>query len=163
MKARLVTTCVAVAGVAQLVTGVAPAHGATTCTWGGTPAAPTGHSTNTPGVSTAPSAVPLRFRAAGPLGGGPGCRGTMRFAGQMDKGATCALINFHARVYGLRGVRTVIGTSAGGFAPARLFDRAGNLVGTEDAQFLTNAPFSACYAKEGLRSINFSSVVVLYR
>ena len=162
MRSRAVTACVVLAAVAQLAGGAATAHGATACTWGGTPAAPTGHSSNAPGVSTTPSSVPLRFRATGPLGG-PGCRGRMTFVGQMDRGASCALINFHARVYGLRGVRTVVGTSAGGFAPARLFDRAGSLVGTEDAQFLTNAPFSACNTKAGLRSINFSSVVVLYR
>lgn len=161
MKSKVATASAALVGAVVLSAGAAPAHAATTCTWGGTPAAPTGRAVNTPGVTSTPSKTALRFHATGVLGGGPGCRGTVRFVGGMDKGASCALISFHARVYGLPGVRSVAGTSVSGVAPARLFDRAGNVVGSENAQFLTNAPFSACNTKQGMGTINFSSVIVL--
>jgi len=155
MKAIIVA---ALAGLALL--SAAPAQASTTCTWGGTPAAPTGDNRSTPGLTNTPSTAPLSFHATGPLGGD--CRGKLVFDGTMDAGATCGFITFHAVTRGLPGVASVSGVSVAGFAPARLYDRAGNVVGSENAQFLTNAPFSECMTPEGLERNNFSSVIVLF-
>jgi hypothetical protein len=79
----------------------------------------------------------------------------------MDAGTTCGLISFHGVAKGLPGVARFAGVSIGGVAPARLYDRAGHVVGSENAQFLTNAPFSECMTPEGLERNNFSSVIEL--
>jgi hypothetical protein len=160
IRGTIGATAVAAVSMVSAGGGAASAHAATTCTWGGTPAAPTGQNRQTPGVTNTPSAVPLRFKASGPLG--DDCSGTLTFIGQEDAGATCGLITFHGRAKGLPGVARFAGVSAGGIAPARLYDRAGNVVGTETAQFLTNAPFSECNTPEGLTSNNFSSVIHLF-
>src|SRR4051812_36385044 len=104
------------------------AHAATTCTWGGTPASPTGFTTNRPGLTNVPSPVPLQFRATGVLAGG--CSGRLTFDGVMDAGSTCGLITFSGRASGLPGVTRFAGVSAGGVAPARLYDADGNVVGS---------------------------------
>jgi hypothetical protein len=86
----------------------------------------------------------------------------MTFTGEMSTGSTCGLISFEAVVKGLPGVARVAGQSGAGVAPARLYGRSGNVVGSENAQFLTNAPFTACDSPEGFTSGNFSSVVELF-
>jgi hypothetical protein len=158
---RVRTTVAIAAALTAFGAGAAagPAQAAKTCTWGGTPAEPTGVTTNG-GITNAPSPVPLKFWATGALGGD--CRGRMRFRGQMDAGSSCALINFEGRVTGLPGVARFVGTSAMGVAPARLYDRRGKLVGSENAQFLTNSNLTDCSTPRGLRRARFSSVVELF-
>ena len=56
-------------------------HGETVCTWGGTPAAPTGVATFSPGITNTPSTGPIEFTATGELGGGEGCTGRLTFRG----------------------------------------------------------------------------------
>jgi hypothetical protein len=51
------------------------------------------------------------------------------------------LVSFHGTAKGLPSVARFDGVSALGLAPARLYDRAGDVVGSENAQFLNNAPF----------------------
>jgi hypothetical protein len=73
-----------------------------------------------------------------------------------------AQINFEGRVTGLPGVARFVGTSAMGAAPARLYDGRGKLVGSENAQFLTNSNLTDCSTPQGLRRVRFSSVVELF-
>jgi hypothetical protein len=142
--------------------GGAAAQAATTCTWGGTPVAPTGILTQSPGLTNTPSTGPIDFTATGPLGGD--CTGRVTFFGRLDAGATCAEGTFAGTVKGLPGVVRFAGVNAVGVVPSRLYDRAGNLVGSENAQLLTldNAPFTDCGTPEGLTRANFSSVIELF-
>src|SRR3954454_9400175 len=139
-------TIAAAALAAAAVPGAAPARAAMTCTWGGTPAAPSGVTTNHPGLTNDPAPGPLRFEATGVLAGG--CRGRFTFAGVMNAGSTCGLVTFQGVARGLPGVARFAGVSVGGFAPARLYDRAGNVVGSENAQFLTGSDVMACGTPE---------------
>jgi hypothetical protein len=141
--------------------GAASAHAARTCTWGGTPAAPTGTTTNSPGLTNFPARAPLSFHATGVLSGDAGCRGRFTFTGQVDAGSTCGLVSFHGTARGLPHVVRFAGVSALGLAPARLYDRAGNVVGSENAQFLNNAPFTDCDTPQGFTHGVFSSVIEL--
>jgi hypothetical protein len=150
-----------VGGVAAtlVLTGAGPARAARTCTWGGTPDAPTGVTSNDPGLTDLPAAAPLSFRATGVLGGG--CSGRFTFTGVMDAGSTCGLVSFHGTARGLPGVARFAGVSIAGFAPARLYDRAGNVVGSENAQFLTGSDVAACNTPQGMTGNRFSSVIEL--
>src|SRR4051794_10169325 len=75
------------------------AQAATTCTWAGTPAAPTGTFTITPGLTNFPLAQPSKFSASGQLAGDdPRCRGQMRWVGQIDAESNCALASFEETV-----------------------------------------------------------------
>ena len=60
----LAAACLALAGG-----GPASAQASTTCTWGGTPAAPTGTFTVSPGLTNTPAPEPLKFSATGVLAG----------------------------------------------------------------------------------------------
>jgi hypothetical protein len=141
--------------------GTAAANVTKVCTWGGTPLAPTGESNQYPGVTNAPSPVPMYFRASAPLGGD--CHGTLTFDGVEDTGSMCSLITFHGRAYGLPGVSTFAGVAVAGGSPGRLYDKYGNLVGQEDTQFLTNSDaVSECGSPEGLTHNNFSTVIELF-
>src|SRR4051795_13723905 len=82
------TTAICFFGAAGSASAV---QGETFCTWGGTPAAPTGVATFSPGVTNTPSTVPTYFVATGPLGGGAGCTGTLTFKGYAEPGNTCAV------------------------------------------------------------------------
>jgi len=147
------------------VGGAAPAQAATTCTWGGTPAAPTGSVVMTPGVTNTPAATPIDFTATGVLAGGAGCEGQFTFHGQMDTGATCAFSTFEGSAMGLPGVKRFAGVAPVGILPARLYDKDGNVVGSENAQVdtLANAPsFPNCNTPEGFSGGNFSSVIELF-
>src|SRR3954454_6416934 len=117
-----------------------PAHARAglTCTWAGTPAAPTGSFTMNPGVTNTPSAGPLAFRATGLLAGGPRCRGTVVFEGQLDAGATCPFSTFRGRVLGLPGVARFVGRGSL-TVPSTLYDRKGRVAGVENAEILTPA------------------------
>jgi hypothetical protein len=110
-------------------------------------------------ITNVPSPWPLRFRASGVLGGD--CRGRFRFRGQMDAGSSCSHIAFEGRASGLPGVRWFVGSSELGVAPARLYDGRGRLVGSENAQFLTNSNLTDCSTPHGLTRVRFSSVIRL--
>src|SRR2546421_11409467 len=64
-------------------------HGETVCTWGGTPAAPTGVATFSPGITNTPSAGPIQFTATGVLAGS-GCTGQLTYTGYVQPGHTGA-------------------------------------------------------------------------
>src|SRR5436190_23415410 len=102
---RRITIALALAATSLVVAGLeaAPASASTTiCTWGGTPAAPTGLITFSPGVTNTPSTGPTQFMATGELAGGAGCTGKLTFTGYTDPGNTCALnAPFHAKAMGL--------------------------------------------------------------
>jgi hypothetical protein len=166
MKVR---TAVALAVSAAALTATEPAQASAplTCTWGGTPALPTGVFWITPGITDTPSAGPLKFVATGQLAGGRGCAGTMRFNGQLDAGATCPYSTFRGRVTGLPGVSRYLGHGSLD-VPSQLFDRNGRLVGIENAEIMTPAVLNHttdCTTPQGFTGgwpAMFSSVVTLY-
>jgi hypothetical protein len=131
------TTAVAAAFLAA-GGGAGSAEAAATCTWAGTPDAPTGTFTIKPGVTNLPSAGPLKFMATGTLGGE--CAGTMTFTGQLDAGATCAFAEFEGTVKGLPGVARFWGKGSL-LVHSLLYDKSGNVVGSENAQILTETNF----------------------
>src|SRR4051812_35376522 len=137
-----------------------PAEAAITCTWGGTPDHPTGVTVQRPGLTNDPAPGPIEFRATGPLGGGPGCNGKFTFVGTVNPGSSCAFVTFEGRARGIRGVARFAGFSAAGVAPARVYDKRGNVVGSENAQFLTGANVADCDTPEGMTGNHFSSVIV---
>jgi hypothetical protein len=162
-KSRATIGLVVIAAACMTLTagGAGSAQAAATCTWGGTPAEPTGiFSVSTP-LTNLPAAGPIDFTAVGRLGGA--CGGRMTFFGTLDPGATCAEGTFAGTVKGLAGVVTFAGVNSGGVVPSRLYDKDGQIVGSENAQLLTldNAPFTDCGA-EGFTQGNFSSVIELF-
>ena len=165
MRSRLIVVgvlLVLASLAAPAFAGPSPA-GPRTCTWGGTPAAPTGTFTITPGITNTPSAGPLAFKATGVLGGD--CRGAFTYTGQIDAGSSCLANTFGGRATGLPGVARFAGVGVTVFAPAQLSDRDGNVVGNEDAQVATpdNAPhFTDCSTPQGFTGGTFSSVIVLF-
>jgi hypothetical protein len=164
LRAMVGVLAVAATCVAWAAGGAASAQAATTCTWGGTPAEPKGTVTISPGATNTPSTGPLDFKATGDLAGDPGCTGQFTFFGQMNTGATCAFSTFQGTASGLPGVRRFAGVGPLGILPARLYDKAGNVVGSENAQVDTvdNAQhFSDCGTPEGFTQGNFSSVIEL--
>src|SRR6266540_3090838 len=143
---RLQATLAATAAVGSLALGgvTCPAkantHGdgsSAFCTWGGTPAAPTGRFTFSPGLTQfTPSSGPLKFYATGELSGGGPCQGQMVFKGVAEPGATC---------------------------PEFVVDRDGRIVGSDQPQALTNYDhFTDCLRPEGFTAGNFSSLVEFY-
>lgn len=168
MKRGSTITClmVGVACLALAGTGAASAQASTTCTWGGTPAAPTGAFTLTPGLTNIPASGPVSFKAVGDLAGGAGCMGKLVYDGVFDAGSSCLEATFHVRVKNLPGVERAAGTADNLVpAPALLYDANGNVVGTELAQIVTqdNAPnYTDCTTVEGFTGGSFSSVVELY-
>jgi hypothetical protein len=163
MRLRLST----IFGVAVVVAALGPSGAGTasaqrTCTWGGTPLAPTGQNRNYQGISNTPSTHPIRFHATGPLAGD--CKGTFVFDGVMDTGATCGYITFHGRARGIRGVARFAGVAVGGLGPARLYDRDGDVVGSENAQFLADRNVVRdCNSSQGVMRNAFSSGIALWR
>jgi hypothetical protein len=78
MSYRTIIAAVALATTSLLAAGLegAPASASTTtCTWGGTPTAPTGTFTINPGITNLPAPGALEFRATGELSGGGRCTG----------------------------------------------------------------------------------------
>ena len=145
--------------------GVASAQAAKTCTWGGTPAAPTGTFGNNPGLTSTPNPGVITFWVTGVLGGE--CSGTMSFKGAYDPNGSCLAATFSGTVGGLPGVKRFAGANAGGFLPSRLYDKGGNVVGSENANAFTTdnalgGPFMACNTPQGLTSGNFSAVIELF-
>jgi hypothetical protein len=170
MRARglLVVALVGCFGVAL------PARAApSVCTWGGTPAAPTGRFTFSPGLTFTPSSGPLAFKAWGPADGGP-CANKVVFQGVALPGATCGTIFFDGTVKGVAGVARF---SLGGLstnAAEPLYDGNGNVVGTDTpsaaepwlAKFVANDVADGngltCSSPEGLTSGYFSSVITVF-
>ena len=171
MRSRLRPCALAVsaAGAVALAVAASSANAATFCTWGGTPAAPTGTFTLSPGITNTPSSGPLAFHATGTLSGGGPCRGQrFTFDGVFNPGSSCQLASGQGRAEGLPGVVRFAGAfggyTVGPVAPTLLYDRAGNVVGFENADILTpaNLPHLAdCGTPQGFTGGSFSSVVDL--
>jgi hypothetical protein len=151
------------ASVTLAVVAAAPATATTTCTWGGTPAAPTGIYTITPGLLLTPSTEPLDFWATGELAGDPRCVGELTFTGQIDTGGTCAYFTGGGKAKGLPGVATFRGGGPGPIAASFLYDKKGNVVGYEQpvVQQLEGDPQN-CDPPEGITHGHFSSVIELF-
>jgi hypothetical protein len=145
-----------------------PAHAEpATCTWGGTPADPTGTFTMSPGLTNSPSPVPLKFQASGELGGSdPRCKGEMKWVGQVDAGSSCFFASFEFTVKGWKSAADAWG-KGGLDVPSYMYDNEGNLVGIENAQIVTreNIPqYSGCGTPEGFTGpATYSSNIVLFR
>ena len=124
IRFRAMIGVVAMAGACLLwAAGAATsAQASTTCTWGGTPAVPTGIFTVSPGLTNLPSSGPSDFTATGHLAGA--CSGYMTFRGVIGAGATCSDGIFSGTVSGLPGVVRFEGFDLTGIVPSRLYDRA---------------------------------------
>jgi hypothetical protein len=137
------------------------------CTWGGTPANPTGIVTFDPGVTNTPSAGPIAVHAWGPLDG-PGCHGTMTFDGIARSGASCLVTIFEGPVHGVPGVTRLFGPGFGPLVQEFLYDRQGNVVGSDQPLVKAfgnsgrNSNGLDCNTPEGFRRAPFSSTVELY-
>ena len=138
------------------------------CTWGGTPANPTGIVTLEPGLTNTPSAGPIAVYASGRLEG-QGCKGTMIFDGIARSGAGCLSGTiFEGSVYGVPGVTRLFGPGWGPQVQEFLYDRHGNIVGSDQPNVKVegnSAPNSNtwdCGTPEGFRRAPFSSTVELY-
>src|SRR5438067_3461241 len=168
MRPRAIVAIVATTIAPLLIAGwsAAPAVAARTCTWGGTPLNPTGVFKQTPGATNTPSAEPSPFTATGPLAGD--CSGTLNYRGFVAAGSTCAFGPFEAKTTGLPDVVRAAGDNISGLVPALLYDKAGNVVGSENPQLVTdgteeqNFLFTDCSSPEGLKEGHFSSVIELF-
>jgi len=135
----------------------------TTCSWGGTADDPTGTFGVRPGLTNTPSTKPDRFFATGKLSGDAGCSGTLTYVGKLDAGGTCASNTFDGVATGVPGLRTFVGTGLVSLGPARIFDRHGNVVASENTSLNTvdNAGHvNDCNSARGFRGGNFHSVIV---
>jgi hypothetical protein len=171
MRSRVLALVIAATAICVLAaaTAASASQGETFCTWGGTPAAPTGRITFSPGVTNTPSTEPTQFTATGVLGGS-GCTGKLTFNGYLEPGNTCAVATpFHAKATGLPSVtRAESQAGLGGTAPVLLYDAHGNVVGSEQAQFLTTIAnesdpgFMDCGTPQGLTEATWSDTVELF-
>lgn len=169
MRLRTITAALAAAGVVLAIAGAGSAQAITTCTWAGTPQAPTGTFTVNPGLTDLPAPGPLAFKASGVLAGGPACGGgMMSFVGQVDAGSTCQNAAFEGEVRGLPGVTRFSGKGPGVVVPSVLYNASGQIVGLENAELFTqtNLPHTPDCLKpsgfEGGWPDMFSSTIVLY-
>src|SRR2546426_9880099 len=118
-RAIIAATAIAAASLVAGGWGAASAQANATCTWGGTPANPTGKVWYTgQGITNTPSTEPLPFVATGPLAGG--CGGTLTHRGYQGTGSTCAFGPVEHRVNGLPGIVLAAGGDAAGLVPAPL-------------------------------------------
>src|SRR5437667_11770525 len=122
---------VALALVQATASRAAPDRGTLVCTWGGTPDAPTGVITFSPGVTDFPSTEPIEFTATGELGGGEGCTGVLTFRGVADPGTSCLVgMPLHATATGFPPTAYVEGTiGVVGPAPIASHDPHGTVGG----------------------------------
>jgi hypothetical protein len=173
MRARTAAIAIAITALCLIAATASPAagQGSRFCTWGGTPAAPTGVITLSPGVTNTPSTGPIEFTATGRLAGDAGCNGKLTFTGYIDPGETCGVsMPFHARAEGFPPIkRAEAMTGVSGSQPVLLYDGDGNIVGSEQAQFLTAAataesfpPFMDCNTPEGLTRAIWSDTIELF-
>src|SRR6266566_4490113 len=125
-RAIVAVTAIAAASLVAGGWGAASAQASATCTWGGTPANPTGKVYYTrEGLTNTPSTEPQPFVATGPLAGD--CSGTLTYRGYQGTGSTCAFGPFEAKVIGLPGIVRAAGDNAVGLVPALLYDAHGNV------------------------------------
>jgi hypothetical protein len=138
-----------------------------TCTWGGTPSSPTGEFTIDPGTTLSPSAGPLDFFATGVLDSEDGCNGRFTMRGIIHAGSHCLDAPFSGKARGIPVVDTFEGnipfTTA--IPSSLLYDRAGNLVGRQQMQIVTqddeHSEPADCNTEEGFTHGLFSAVVVV--
>ena len=145
--------------------GTASAQAATSCTWGGTPDAPTGIFTASPGLTNTPAPGPLKFEATGVLAGGGRCTGRMTFTGEVNAGSTCLLASFEGTVKGLPGVARFSG-EGNALVHEFLYDEDGNVVGV-DQPLVAPPPaddpaFINCNTPQGITRAGFSAKVELF-
>ena len=170
---RLRVIAIALAGLTLSTVPIAASQAAPSdggprlCTWGGTPANPTGIVTFDPGITDTPSAGPIATHAWGPLEG-PGCQGTMEFDGIGRPGASCPSgVIFEGPVYGVPGVTRLFGPGFGPQVEELLYDGQGNIVGSDQPHVKTlgnsapNSNATDCSTPEGFRRVPFSSTVEL--
>src|SRR5207253_9159569 len=116
------------------------------------------------GITNTPSTEPLPFIATGTLAGG--CSGELTYRGVQATGSTCAFGPFEARVIGLPRIVRAAGDNVVGLVPALLYDKSGNVVGSENPQVLTSGTeqnlVASCNSPEGFKEGNFSSVIELF-
>jgi hypothetical protein len=167
MRVRLTVVALALltASLASAGGFAASAPASTTCTWGGTPASPTGTFSVRPGLTNTPAPEPLAFEATGVLAGGGRCTGRMTLAGQVNAGSTCLFASFEGTVKGVPGVARFWG-DGNAFVHEFLYDKAGNLVGTDEPAV---APPGAddplyinCNSPQGETDLGFSAIVELF-
>ena len=132
----------------------AQAQASTTCSWGGTPAEPTGTFAVSPGLTNTPAPEPLKFSATGALGGGGRCTGKMTFVGWVGAGSTGFALLFCLSGAGSASVQEF------------LYDKDGNLVGADQP---TVAPppaddplYMNCGSQQGETELHFSAIVELF-
>jgi hypothetical protein len=146
-RTAALTAAVAAAVGAFAAANAVPASASRICTWGGTPANPTGIVTIDPGITNTPSAGPLRAHAWGPLEG-QGCKGTMTFTGVARPGSSCLFSTFEGSVEGVPGVTRLFGAGSGPLVHEFLYDRDGNVVGSD--QPLVKAFGAGGHSSDGL-------------
>jgi hypothetical protein len=169
MRLRITIAAMALVVVLSLGGASVPWAGAssssesTFCTWGGTPAAPTGYVTLTPGLRQfIPASEPLKLYATGELAGGAGCEGKMVFKGVAEAGATCAETIFDGKVYGVPGVDHFHGPGIVGVVYENLYDREGRVVGADQPLVLSPSAAQDCQTPEGFTHGAFSSAVEFF-
>ena len=156
----LITACLVLSGG-----GPAPAQASTTCSWGGTPAEPTGTFAVSPGLTNTPAPEPLKLSATGALAGGGRCTGKMTFVGRVGAGSTCLLASFEGTVKGVPGVARFSGAGSASVQEF-LYDKDGNVVGAAQP---TVAPppaddplYMNCGSPQGETELHFSAIVELF-
>jgi len=149
----LIVVGACIAATVLPLASAAPAQAATTrCTWGGTPANPTGTIAFNPGLTQIPAPFALKFKAVGVVEGGGPCHGqTVIFDGQADAGSSCSGgVGFEGRIIGLPGVAWVWGRGVLNVVRELAYDANGNLVGSDQA--IVQPPddhFAACNTPQG--------------
>jgi hypothetical protein len=135
------------------------------CTWGGTPASTTGEITIKPGLTFTPATDDIKIVATGLLGGAEGCDGRVTFTGVIEAGSTCGAQIFDGKVKGLAGVDRFRGPGAAGMVYELLYDKDGNVVGSDQAQVLSGtgqgSEIADCNTPDGFTNGMFSSVIEL--
>jgi hypothetical protein len=156
----LAAACLVLAGG-----GPAAAQASTTCSWGGTPAAPTGTFTVSPGLTNTPAPAPLAFKATGVLAGGGRCTGQMTLAGQVNAGSTCLWASFEGTVKGVPGVARFWG-EGNALVQEFLYDKDGNLVGADQPSVgpppAGDPLYINCNSPQGETDLAFSAIVELF-
>src|SRR5436309_15455865 len=125
MRSRVLVLAIAATAISCLAAtaNASASQGDTFCTWGGTPVAPTGRITFSPGVTNTPSTGLTQFTATGELAG-PGCTGKLTFMGYLEPGSNCGVAApFHAQAIGLPPVTSAESQPGlAGTAPVLLYD-----------------------------------------
>jgi hypothetical protein len=165
MRFRTTIGIIAMAAAYLALMGGSSAQAISTCTWGGTPAAPTGKFTAKPGITNTPAPEPLKFKATGDLAGGGRCTGTMTLAGQVNAGSTCFQASFEGTVRGVPGVARFWG-DGNALVHEFLYDKDGNLVGADQPSVgppaADDPAYINCNSPQGETDLSFSAIVELF-